>query len=82
MLPLKMSRCRESSLNVLVLVFVSGAVSLSQVGVAFNVLDLNVVDTYWCVGCYHLIVFDFFIFPDCHFHQLITVAFIVAHVVY
>ena len=34
----------DYSLNVLVLIFVSGAVSLSQVDVAFNVLDLNVVD--------------------------------------
>ena len=31
---------RDSSLNFLVLVFVSGAVSLSQVNVAVNVLDL------------------------------------------
>ena len=37
---------RNSSLNLLVLVFVSGAVSLSHshVDVAFNVLDLSVVD--------------------------------------
>ena len=33
---------RDSSLNLLVLVFVSGAVSLSHVDVAFNVLDLSV----------------------------------------
>ena len=33
--------------------FVSGPVSLSQVDVAFNVLDLNVVDIYWCVGFHH-----------------------------
>ena len=31
---------RDSSLNLLVLVFVSGTVSLSQVDVAFNVLDV------------------------------------------
>ena len=35
---------RDSSLNLHVLVFVSGVVSLSQVDVAFNVLDLSVID--------------------------------------
>ena len=44
---------RDSSLNLLVLVFVSGAMSLSQVDVAFNVLDLSVVYIYWCVGFHH-----------------------------
>ena len=45
---------RDSSLNLLVLVYVTGAVSLSQVGVAFNVLDLSVFDIiYWCV-VFHL----------------------------
>ena len=44
---------RDSSLNLLVLVFVSGAASLSQVDVAFNVLDMGVVDIYWCVGFHH-----------------------------
>ena len=39
---------RDSSLNLLVLVFVSGTVSLTQVGVAFNVLDLSVVDILVC----------------------------------
>ena len=34
----------NKSLNVLVFVFVSGAVSLSHVDVALNVLDLSVVD--------------------------------------
>ena len=74
---------RDSSLNLLVSVFVSGAVSLSQVDVAFNILDLSVVNIYWC----------FFTSsplpstcsssdPDFHFHQLIPVAFVVAHVVY
>ena len=74
---------RDSSLNLLVLVFVSDAVSLSQVDVTFNVLDLNVVDIYWirfissplsstCSSS------D----PDCHFHQLIPVTFVVAHVLY
>jgi len=49
--------CRQSghnsSLNSLVLGFVCGAVSLSQVDVAFNVLDLGVVDIYWCVVYHH-----------------------------
>ena len=45
----------DSSLELLVLVFVSGAVSLSQVDVAFNVLNLSVVDIYWCISFhYHL----------------------------
>ena len=39
---------RDSSLNLLVLVLVSGAVSLSQVDVVFNVLDLSVIDIYKC----------------------------------
>ena len=43
----------NSSLNLLVLVFVSGGISLSQIDVAFNVLDLSVVDIYWCVGFHH-----------------------------
>ena len=40
---------RDSSLNLLVLVVVSGAVSLSQVDVAFNVFNRSVVDIYWGV---------------------------------
>ena len=44
---------RDSSLNLLVLFFVSGAVSLSQVEVAFNVLDLSVVDMYWYAIFHH-----------------------------
>ena len=44
---------RDSSLNLLVLVFVSGAVSLSEGDVAFNVLDLSAVDIYWCVSFHH-----------------------------
>ena len=35
---------RDSSLNLLVLVFVSGAIYLSHVDVVFNVLGLSVVD--------------------------------------
>ena len=44
---------RDSYSNLLVLVFVSGATSLSKVDVAFNVLDLSVVDIYWCVTFHH-----------------------------
>ena len=45
---------RDSSVNhLLVMDFASGAVSLSQVDVALYVLDLSVVDIYWCVGFYH-----------------------------
>ena len=51
---LSMASGRDSSLKeILVLVFVSGTVSLSQVDVAFNVLDLSVVDVYWCVVFHH-----------------------------
>ena len=74
---------RDSFLNLLVLVFVSGAVSLSQVNAAFNVLDLNVVDIYWCV------VSIITLSSTCsssdlnvHFYQLIPVAVVVAHVIY
>ena len=38
--------CHDSSLNLLVLVFICGAVSLFQVDVAFNILDLGV--NYFC----------------------------------
>ena len=44
---------RDSSLNLLVLDFFSGAVCLSQVDVAFNVLSLGVVDIYWRVVFHH-----------------------------
>ena len=41
---------RDFSLNLFVLVVIPGAVSLSsQVDVTFNVLDLRVVNIYWCV---------------------------------
>ena len=76
---------RDSSLNLLVLVFDSGAVSLSQLDVAFNVLHLCVVDIYWCVVFHH----HFCLRPvhlqtlaDFHIDQLIPVAFVVVHVVY
>ena len=54
-----MSRCLTNAVHpaviqlCLVLVLVFGAVSLSQVDVAFNVLDLSVVDIYWCVVLHH-----------------------------
>ena len=54
----------DSSLKLLILFFVSAAVSLSQVNVAFNVLNLSVVDIYWCVISN----------PDFPFHQLIPVS--------
>ena len=44
---------RDSSLNLLVLDFFSGAVSLSHLDVAFNAIDLSVVDIYWCVVFHH-----------------------------
>ena len=44
---------RDSSLNLLVLVLVSGAGSLSQLDVAFNVFDRSVGDIYWCVVFHH-----------------------------
>ena len=53
---------RDSSLNVLVLVFVSGALSLTQVDVAFNVPDLSVVDIYWCGVFHRHLCFDLFNF--------------------
>ena len=71
---------RDSSLNLLFLVFVTGVASLSQVDVAFNVLDLNVVDVYWCVGFHHHLFLR--LVHHCYFHQLISVAFAVAHIVY
>ena len=43
----------DSSLNLLILVFVAGTVSLSQVDVAFNILDLSVVDLCWYVVFHH-----------------------------
>ena len=70
------------SLNLLVLVFVSGTVSLSQVDVAFNVLDLTVVDIYWCVVFHQQSSTCLSSGTKIHFHQLIPVAFVVVHVVY
>ena len=53
----------ESSLNLLVLIFVSGTVSMSHIDVAFNVLSLSVVDIYIGVSfSITTFVFDVFIF--------------------
>ena len=53
----------DSSLNLIVLVFVPGAVSMSQIDVAFNVLDLDVADIDTGMS-FSIItfVFDLFIF--------------------
>ena len=66
---------RDSFVNLVVLVFVYGAISLTQVDVAFNVLDMSVVDIYWCVVLHHHLCLR-------HIHHLIPVAFVVFHVVY
>ena len=44
---------RDSSLNLIVLIVVSGAVSLSQVDIAFNILHLSDIGIYWSVGFHH-----------------------------
>ena len=53
---------RDSSVNLLVLFFVSGAVSLSQVDVAFNVLDLGIFAICWCVVFNHHLCLRFVLF--------------------
>ena len=89
MVPLKMvDECcpsgRDSSLNLLVLVHVSGGVSLSLLDLVFNVLDLSVVVL--ILVCRFppspLSLTCSSSDPDFHFHQLIPVAFVVTHVVY
>ena len=69
---------RESSLNLIVFVFASGAVSLSQIDVGFNVLDLGIVVFSSSPLASTCSSSD----PDFHFHQLIPVAFVVVGVVY
>ena len=72
---------RDSSLNLLVFIFVSGAVSLSRVALVFNVLDLSVVDI--CNYSSSLLSSSCSSSdPGFHIHQLIPVAFVVVHVVY
>ena len=74
---------RDSSLNLLVWVFVSGVVSLSQGDVAFNALDLTVVDILVCrFPSSPLYTTCSSSDPDFYFHQLIIVAFVAAHMVY
>ena len=53
-----------------------------QIGVAFNVLDLSVVDIYWCVVSSPLTSTYSSSDPDFHFHQLIHVALVLGHMVY
>ena len=60
MLPLKISRCLANAVHPAVILLcmsfflsVVHAVSRSQADVAFNVLDMSVVDTYWCVVFHH-----------------------------
>ena len=74
----------DASLKLLVLGFVSGDVSMSQVDVAFNGLDLNVVDKYWCVVFYHHLCLRIIHLQtlDSHFLQRNHVAIVVARVVY
>ena len=68
---------RDSYLNYLVFAFVSGAVSLS------DVLELNVVVILMCrFPSSPLSLTCSTSDPDCLFHQLIPVAFVVAHVVH
>ena len=67
----------DSSFKLLVLDVVPGAVLLSQVDVAFNVLDLSVVAIYWTLSSTYSSSDD-----GVHFHQLIPVAFVVDSMVY
>ena len=48
---------RDSSLNLLVLGFFAGALYLSHADVTCNVLDLSVVDIYWCVIFHYQLCF-------------------------
>ena len=47
---------------------------------SFHVLDLSVVDIYWCVVFVALSSTCSSSDPDCHFRQLILVVFVVSHV--
>ena len=57
-----LSTRRDTSLNLLVLFFVCGAVSLSQVDVPIKVIDLGVVYIFVCVVFIITFVFDLLIF--------------------
>ena len=74
---------RDFSLNLVVLVLVSGTTSLSQVDVAFTVLNRNVVDLKLMCRFSSSPLFSTCSSsdPDFHFHQLIPVAFVVINVV-
>ena len=73
---------RDSSLNLILLVFVSGDLSLSHVNVAFDVLDQSVVDIMVChFSSSPLSLTCSSSNLDCHFHQQIPVAFVVVLVV-
>ena len=69
---------RDSSLKLLVFDFIAGALSLSQVDVAFNVLDLDVYHFPSSPLSSTCSSSD----PDFHFHQLIPVAFVVVRLVH
>ena len=80
-----LGECCPDSLYLVVLVFVSGATSLSHVDVAFNVLHLNEVDIYWCVVSQHHLCLPLDHLQSLiyfHFHQLVPVEFVVVHLVY
>ena len=63
--------------------FLSLMLYLSQVDVAFNILDLSVVDILVCrFPSSPLSSTCSSSDPECHFRQLIPVAFVVAYVVY
>ena len=70
---------RYSSLNLLVLVLVFDVLSLSQVGVTFNVLDLNAILSFPSSPLSSTCSSSD---PVFHFKQLIPAAFVVVHVVY
>ena len=73
---------RDSSLNLLALLFVSGAVSMSQVDVVFNVHDMR-HDILMCrFPSSPLSSMCSSSDPDFHFQQLMPVAFVMAHVEY
>ena len=90
-LPLKMSRCLANAVHPAVILlcislswFLSLALYLCPSYIAFNVLDLSVVGIILVSRCLPspLSSTSSYSDPDCHFHQLIHVAFVVVHVVY
>ena len=90
MVPLNMSRCLANVghpavillwISLYCLCFVSGAVALSKVDVAFNVLDRSVVDIYWCVGLHHHLCLRLVHLHSLIFTLSIHAAVVVVHVV-